>query len=731
MENKNRKSEIKKRLVEATSKVLGAATSELGSKEKLEQSGSTEKVQQGGRILAIGEYEVNFNNEKSESKSWFTKIADIKTKIVSAFRPNKESKGAIADNLKLMDREVYSMIGELSQILFDDNGHEQESDEIDNLKQAIKEKIVARAEANKTLNNSLEVAGGELDNIEKFVDDLFNSKEEYLFTVDKYLAKLDNLNSMITDQRYLDTLHTAVTGTRGFMANAIALGATKGLVGAGGIMAVPVVALLDGGLKASVDTAVSNVNIDRRDQAEDEALNQEVNYLLSPKEGLGNPEDRSDIPLFALQKQFLDYQNDKLKLNEELKPEGAPGQDEKIIKLEKSANELLAQSHQFIQFYYDLETKVLSQTGKLSASNYYSYQALGEFVDNLINAMRNDGLFNIKDDVEANRRILSAQFLSNQKKVKLHLNNYTTETGDSLALVYSDQEESVGSSSQTVNMINKIGSEERLRRAREVIATKEEAAKEVWSIKNLSKTALLSVMSSTFTLLAKGVGAIAAADTLQGKQLIGVDQYTRVFSGAAEQTEQYMRLQAYIQNEAHQKLYDALSPEWSRAITERLGIDKGVQGATKWLAKNYAKYVVENQNAILNTLPEAVKEGFQNLSPVDAQFRAGLDMGANGSVHEEFVKQGARSFNLSREFDFGAKVPYAETIKNAAKGLRIGAVVGSIISALPILINKAKKLQPTRVDTAKVYPNQRTQTAQFPKKVETSEDNKTSGPQKE
>jgi hypothetical protein len=722
--NKNNKKEVKKILLEATSKALGTAKSELGSREAMTIPEGEGKVNKGGKLMKIGNHSVNLNNEKSDSQGWFAGIKNIKSRLVAAFSEEREGSWQDAANIKLMNREVYKLVDQLSGMMFDEYGEKIESQESRNIKLRIKEIIMTEAQNNLSLNTEYEAAGSEVGNIEEYVDDFLSMSYKNIDSINVYSNKFNQIGEALTDQRHLDTLQTAGTNTRGFMANAAILAGTKGLVLATGAAAVMPVALADAALKAGVETNTANANIDRRNKQEDGALNQEINYLLSPKESLAGQEGGKTIPLFALKAQFDAYQTMKAEITKGLVREGGPEQEAKLKILESNANALLGQSHQFVKFYYDLESKVITGAGKLSPSNYYSYQAIGEFVDNLLDQLQKDGLSGSLYEGEINRRLLCQDFVANAKTVQVETGQLSNidglDLGDQykkLFITYKKQNQKfIDDEAYKINLVSNIASEERMFREVEAREAKTEAKKKSWSFKNLSKTAVLSAMSSTFGLLAKGLGAIAGSENLQGKHLVGVDFKTKVFSGAVEeQSKMYMQLQDYIQTEANSKLYDTLNPEWVRSITERIGVDKPIKGVTQWFAKNYAKFVVENQNSALNSLPDAVKQGFKNVSPVDAQFRKGMNMGANGGIRDEMLKQGGKIFSKVREFDFGSKVPYQEAIKRIAKSSTIFSGIGSVLSALPMLKNKKSRLSPVRIDTTKDYDIKAGQTGPLPK----------------
>jgi hypothetical protein len=704
MENYNRSNkDVKKALVEATSKALGTAKMELGSRSEQTIPNAEGRVSRGGKRTRIGNYDVNYNNENSESVSWIDKIRNVKSRIVGAFAEDREGDWQHEANVKLMSREVYKLVDQLSKVMFDSTGVAvQNNPEVDTLKSRIKELILHEAQSNLSLNTESEAAGSEVKNIEAFVDDMLNTGPRFKYTSDLYIDKIEDLSDMMEDQRYAGTLREAGTNLRGVVASSAVLAASKGVVLATGAMAVPVVAMTDATMKLAIEKNAADANIDRRAAQEEEALNQEINYLLSPKESLGaNPEgdnENETIPLYALKNQFDQYIAMKDSIKKELTLGSNPDQDAKIKSLESSANALLGQSHQFIKFYYDLESKVLNGQGKLSSANYYSYQAIGQFVDNLLNVLEKDGIKPSTMDGNGNRRLLSQDFIANTHNVSM-------EVGDANGTPYlkyiNQPGKLIEDESYNINLVSGIANEERMNRAVEVRDAKKEAGKDIWSIKNFSKTAVLSAFSSTFALAAKGLAAIQGSEKLIGTQAVGVDVKTKVITGAIEESSQYLRLQEYIQTEAHSKLYDTLSPDWLRSVTERLGVDKPIKGVSKWVAKNYANFVVENQNSALNSLPEAVKQGFQNVSPVDAQFRKGMNMGANGGVRDQLLQQGAKVFNKVRDFDFGSKVPYSEAIKRIANSSKILSGVGSVLAALPIL--KKNRLTPSRVDTASQY----------------------------
>ncbi|MGL4759195.1 MAG: hypothetical protein ACRCXZ_07685 [Patescibacteria group bacterium] len=450
---------LKKNLIEAASKALGAAKNE-------KEAFIDERISEGG-------YSAHIHNLRKEDKpGFFKRVSNIATSLRATFRRDEETNSDSLNkaNLKLMNRDVYDDIVKLSEIMFSPSVNPQK---ITELKNKILTRIISVI--------PLELQGSDnYKSLVRFVEEFLNYDEE---SEQDYTHNLKNLLSNSNDTHHLETIRATKDKNKGKLITAVTGIITKGInYGMG-----PLSVLLTGG----VDT-YAKVKSDQM-----VAVNKIERSLESNKLSINEYIDRANSLLQEAQTFFYN-------------PESRAGSNSDGFI--NNANTLM---FEIVSYVKEMEKSIEEDnTSTLSPTTYYKYQALKTNLAEYTRALKSEQIIEDPEDILSSRFSLTDLYdlIGSQK----------TYNNDNQKTIVTIRQATAANEGVYVTFQNDRA-KKIVDLDDTSVQQKKEAIDKSVNWKNVLPTYLLSVTAGYFAVRARAFDSLANIDTLKGEQLIGVE----------------------------------------------------------------------------------------------------------------------------------------------------------------------------------------------------------------
>ena len=709
------KKELRNKIVEATSKLVGTYKQEAGKSIDLQSQQPASQV---------GDYLVD--NKAVKKQGFFARVKNIKSGLVAAFSGETARDAQYEANLKLMDRKLYNQAIKIADNMFDETGKFNTSGDFAIMREDMNDMIIDFKDNHQVDENATLFANSLL----RFKDTILNEGSVGGRNKDEYLAELNQANDQINDQGSLETLRVAGNGWKTALKSAICLLPTKVSVGFFGVAAIAPAAAADAAIKASIEAKAAKINIDRRAEVAGNNLDQEIAFLITNRDGkytyntnnkdlaqLPDTENKEeyDSPLFVAQQSATIYKNMRdaiiFKLN--LNPPELVLQNE-LDGLNNISARMNKEMNYVVQYYKNLEKVLTSNNNKtsLSAANYYAYQGISESVQQMVNQVATTDLtpelLTIVNTTQSDGSIKPEIDLSNT------LNNFLQRGVDKTYQVVNGQLIAVdGPKIPSSNLqgqpteyaIVTKNKKDAIRQSQ--VGAIAQSSKEAWNLKSLGKSFLFSCVTSMMALGAKGMEAIVDSESMQGVQRIGVNMNpTEIMDGVKKVQELNPRLElgGYIRTKASEEFNNALNPEFMRGLTDPLGLSDLTTKLSQRVAQIYTDIGVNEQAAQFANLAADVKKAAADSFPAmdgisEARFRPELDMGSVGKVIPQEVSVGGKVFPNSIAYDFNStNASLDEALNGRYLRNQLNAELAIIAASLLNLAKGDKQLKPNLGD---------------------------------